>query len=53
MTEKYFDIERDNQFPSFCQACLIAKTKTQMSKGDTRYCKDCQPIVEEGHAQLG
>ena len=48
-----FDIERDKTFPCFCQACVVGKTEKQMSKKDIRYCVDCQPIVEEGYAQLG
>lgn len=51
MSDKYFDIERDNRFPYFCQACAVGKE--QMSQRDIRYCLECQPIVEEGYASLG
>jgi len=40
MNENYFSIERDNQFPCFCQACVVGKTEGQMSL-DPRYCKGC------------
>ena len=53
MNQKYFSIERDTQFPYFCLACVVGKTEEQMSNRDIRYCVDCQPIVEEGYAQLG
>ena len=53
MSEKYFGIERDKLSPYFCLGCLIGKTEEQMSNRDIRYCVDCQPIVEEGYAQLG
>ena len=48
----YFNIERDKQFPCFCEACSVGKLEYQMSKRDHRYCEDCQPIVEEGYTQL-
>ena len=44
---RYFDIERDKTFPCFCQACLVGKKESQMSKRDTRYCLHCQPIIEQ------
>jgi len=53
MGNKYFDVERDSQFPFFCEACLTGKKKTQMSKRDIRYCVECQPIVEGGYISLG
>ena len=28
----YFDIQRDNQSPYFCQACVVGKTEEQMAK---------------------
>lgn len=52
MTEKYFDIETDKQFPCFCQACLVGKSEEQMSKRDVRYCLDCQPFIEREYSRL-
>jgi len=48
-----FSIQRDKQYPCFCDACLVGKTEDEMSEKDARYCVDCQLIVEEGYAQLG
>jgi len=42
----YFDIERDKIYPYFCEACLLGKRKSQMSKADKRYCSQCQPSIE-------
>jgi len=52
MNDGYFDTRRDKTFPCFCQACLVGKLESQMSQRDSRYCVDCQPIVEEGYIQL-
>ena len=46
MREKYFDIERDKQFPCFCQACLTGKPESERSSKDARYCLECQPLIE-------
>ena len=46
---KVIDIETDNQFPCFCEACLRDKTEEQMSQKDIRYCLDCQPIIEDAY----
>jgi len=40
MQRNYFDIERDNQFPCFCEACLVGKPLDDMSP-DPRYCLNC------------
>ena len=42
----YFDIERDNTFPCFCEACLVGKMEVQMSERDIRYCLECQSLIE-------
>lgn len=48
---RYFDIKRDKTFPYFCQACVVGKIESQMSKTDTRYCLECQPLIEEDYKQ--
>ncbi len=53
MREKYFDIERDKQFPCFCQACLTGKPENNRSTRDTRYCLECQPFIEEEYKIRG
>ena len=52
MSNKYFDIQRDKQFPCFCQGCVVGKTEEQMSKRDARYCAEYQPFIEEEYALL-
>ncbi len=52
MRGKYFDIERDKQFPCFCQGCLVGKTETEMSQENTRYCLECQPSIEKEYSLL-
>ena len=44
----YFDIQRDNQSPYFCQACLTGKE--QMSS-DSRYCFECYKFLV-GEAEM-
>lgn len=46
----YFDITRDMDYPFFCEACLVGKKESQMSEKDTRFCVDCQPVVEYEYA---
>lgn len=46
MRGKYFDIERDEQFLCFCQACLTGKPESERSSKDARYCLECQPLIE-------
>jgi len=50
MGNNYLDIIRDKQFVYFCQGCLEGKIEEQMSKRDTRYCLDYQPVIEEEYA---
>jgi len=50
MITKYFDSKRDAALPCFCQACLVGKEKTEMSR-DPRYCKVCCDSLL-GEAQL-
>jgi len=40
----YFDIERDNLLPCFCQACLVGKPVDDMSP-DPRYCQSCYDFL--------
>lgn len=47
-----FNIKKDKQYPEFCQACLIGKAEAEMSKRDTRYCLECQPIIEYEYSLL-
>lgn len=49
----YFDIERDNQYPCFCQACLVGKTEAEMSERDIRYCIECQQVIEQEYLISG
>jgi len=53
MTEGYFDIERDNQYPCFCQACGVGKTEAEMSEKDIRYCIECQQVIEREYLMSG
>ena len=47
-----FNIKKDKQYPEFCQACLIGKAEAEMNKRDTRYCLECQPVIEYEYSLL-
>jgi hypothetical protein len=53
MNDRYFDIDRDNTYPCFCQACLVGKPKEEMSGKDGRFCLQCQSYIETEYALLG
>lgn len=52
MSNDYFSIERDKQFPCWCQTCLVGKTLNEMSP-DTRYCRWCYNFLLKEAGLLG